>query len=102
METRLRAAFERSGLTQTALAKRCGLETYTVGRILAGVLPESFERFERVAEALGVSWQWLLVGEHATAATPPNGGPVEAPESERQGAKERLRPAPPKRRKKAG
>ena len=69
MEGRLAEAFARSGLTKSALARKCELENWHVGRILAGVLPESFDRLERVAEALGVTWQWLLVGEErATGA----------------------------------
>ena len=77
LEERLDEAFRRKGLSKSELARRCGYESYVVGRIMAGVLPESFERFKRVAEALDVTWQWLLAGETSEAAAPksrPAGG----------------------------
>lgn len=67
MEERLNKAFAKARVNKSELARRCDLESWQVGRILSGVLPESFERLTRVADELSVPWQWLLIGDEGEA-----------------------------------
>jgi len=66
---RIAAAFAATGLNQSQLARAAQLEVYEVGRMLGGGFPGDFGDYERFAKALGLTWQELLVGEHASRET---------------------------------
>ena len=55
-------ALKEARWTHAKLAKRGELETYQIGRYLGGVLPEDHENLEKFGKALGVPWEYLLVG----------------------------------------
>lgn len=57
------AGYRRAaGLTQPALAERCGLSVETVGRIERGRQMPSLARLEEIASALGVQLSALVRG----------------------------------------
>lgn len=57
---RLKAARERRGLSQTDLAKLTGLQPSAVSHFETGNRAPSFDNLKRLADALGVSIDYLL------------------------------------------
>ncbi len=69
METfadRLKAAISSSGMNQSELARRCGIRSQTINRLLSGdsKLPSS-PNLLKIADALGISHEWLANGKPA-------------------------------------
>lgn len=86
---RLREAFERSGLTQEQLAKRCDASKAAVSdwfNPAKDAVPDG-EKMARLPAALNVSGHWLLTGEGASVP----GGDGSLKRAERAGAREVLR-----------
>ena len=85
--SRLRAARERAGLSCEALAARAGVHPATLYRWQADSHEPTAHQLHAVADALGVTMEWLLSGRHAagppapgvgvssTAPTPPEQAP---------------------------
>lgn len=64
LAARLLAARERAGLNQREASKAAGLAPGHVGTIERGeVASVSTKTAQSLANALGVSWQWLLTGD---------------------------------------
>ncbi len=51
---------EEKGLTQTALAKRTGIDQSGISKIERGVANPSVSTLERIADAMGVKWEFSL------------------------------------------
>ncbi len=77
MSDRIRQARISAGLTQTDLAGRLGVTQSTVNRWEGGRHDPSREMANRISEALGVTMQWLELGEGAPESAPgtSDGGP---------------------------
>lgn len=61
---RLQTARKRAGLTQKALAQKCGLATGTIQQYeLDKRIPKNKEIVEKIADTLGISGVYLLWGE---------------------------------------
>jgi transcriptional regulator with XRE-family HTH domain len=58
--TRLKAAREMRGLNQDQLAERSGLQSSAVSHFETGGRKPSFDNLKRLADALGVSTDYLL------------------------------------------
>lgn len=85
---RLREAFERSGLNQEELARRCGASKAAVSDWFSprkDVVPDG-EKMARLPAALGISGHFLLTGEGASVP----GGDGSLKRAERAGAQEVL------------
>lgn len=67
---RLRAAMERAGLKQTELAQQVGASKAAVSQYLSGKNIPGIERMQAIADATGVSFEYLVV-PHAPAAESP-------------------------------
>jgi len=61
---RLRAERERRQLTQTEVAKRCGLEPSAISHFETGRRSPSFANLKRLADALSVTIDYLLGRSH--------------------------------------
>lgn len=59
-QSRLRAAREAKGLNQGELAGRAGLQTSAISHFETGRRGPSFENLKRLADALGVTTDFLL------------------------------------------
>jgi len=66
--TRLRAALEIVDMSQTDLAKRAGLQPSAVSHFASGARTPSFDNLCRVADALGVSTDYLVGRSDAPTA----------------------------------
>lgn len=67
--TRIRMRREKVGYTQRELAKRCKINFVTMWRYEQGHMAPSSRTLPRIAQALGVSTDWLCTGrERPTAA----------------------------------
>lgn len=62
LASRLQAAREEKGWTQTQLAKAAGISQGTIGNIEAGIRGGA-ESLALIAEALGVRYRWLRDGD---------------------------------------
>jgi len=74
---RIRGARRKAGLTQAGLAARLGMVRSAVTNYERGINDPGTETLSRIAEACGVSTDWLLgVGDrprsHAEGSTPPS------------------------------
>ena len=70
---RVRLARQRLGWSQGELSRRTGLRTETISRGETGEVRMSRKTIEAVAEALGVSIDWILQGR---TMGPPVGNPA--------------------------
>jgi transcriptional regulator with XRE-family HTH domain len=57
---RIRALREAAGLTQQALAERCGLDNKTISRMENAVYAFSIDQCIRVARGIGCPLVWLF------------------------------------------
>ncbi len=70
-EDRLRKTRQERGLSQTDLAKRAGFQPSAISHFETGTRSPSFENLRRLADALGVSIDYLLGRQaESTAAGP--------------------------------
>ena len=66
---RLREVFARLGIgNQSGFARDHGFTPAKISRWYRGGLPESQTDLEKLGLTLGVSWQWLLVGDEGIKA----------------------------------
>lgn len=72
-EGRLRAARESRRLSQGGLAKRAGLQPSAVSHFETGTRKPSFDNLRRLADALGVSTDYLLGRTEAMTGTGASG-----------------------------
>ena len=59
---RLKAARERAKLSQAALAEKLGTSSQDLGQVENGWRAASVPRLARMADAVGVTLEWLLTG----------------------------------------
>jgi transcriptional regulator with XRE-family HTH domain len=64
---RVEVALAKKGVKQRGLVGQQGLTATQVSR-WSRSLPGDFDSLKRFAEALGVEWQWLLVGDEGLKA----------------------------------
>lgn len=60
LATNVRAARDRAGLSQAALAERCGVSTETISRVERGRFEPAMTTVVAIASALGVSIDGLV------------------------------------------
>lgn len=71
-QDRIRKAREHAGLTQSALAEALGVAAGTIQRWEKGALNPRPKALEALAEATGVSLDWLLQGDSASPSEAPS------------------------------
>ena len=76
---RLKEAMAAKGLSNADVAAALGVHTITVSKWRTGSQPVESTRVPRLAEVLGVSEAWLLVGDAATASAIPSGSAADLP-----------------------
>ncbi len=59
-DKKLRAALDAAGMSRAELARRLGVGVPEVSRWLAGVSAPDVYQFQRIAQVLGLSYEWLL------------------------------------------
>lgn len=67
-QERMRAAFAALGLSQAELARKTRLPQAQLSRWLSGAMPENIETLRVLCAALGIRWEWAIIGDEGYLA----------------------------------